>query len=221
MLWSSEHQLVVACSRCSKVVKFAYDAVTPMTLWRLWRCDAYDAVTPMMLWRLWRCDAYDAVTPMTLWRCKVDCWHSSLSILATSSIFSIYVMMFHVLASFSRIPLFTHVYKKMPRVCKYIQSFQRVRSVKTSIESGHIYQYEDVYGRFATAEIGNARMPFDETLQWVNFFVRNQGCHSIKLYNEWKIVFFCGIVSHIHFASLRLRRLRLNLALGAKFDPQG
>jgi hypothetical protein len=33
----------------------------------------------------------------------------------------------------------------MPRVCKYIQSFTWVRSVKTSIESGYVYQqnYEE------------------------------------------------------------------------------
>jgi hypothetical protein len=34
----------------------------------------------------------------------------------------------------------TIVYKKMPRVCKYIQSFTRVQSVQTSIESGYVYQ---------------------------------------------------------------------------------
>jgi hypothetical protein len=32
------------------------------------------------------------------------------------------------------------MYKKMPRVCKYIQSFTQVCSVKTSIESGYVYQ---------------------------------------------------------------------------------
>jgi hypothetical protein len=35
----------------------------------------------------------------------------------------------------------TIVYKKMPRACKYIQSFTRVQSVKTSIESGYVYQH--------------------------------------------------------------------------------
>jgi hypothetical protein len=41
---------------------------------------------------------------------------------------------------FLRISLFTGVYKKMPCVCKYIQSFTWVQSVKTSIESGYVYQ---------------------------------------------------------------------------------
>jgi hypothetical protein len=35
----------------------------------------------------------------------------------------------------------TDVYKKMPRICKYIQSFTRVLLVKTSIESGYVYQH--------------------------------------------------------------------------------
>jgi hypothetical protein len=33
------------------------------------------------------------------------------------------------------------VYKRIPRVCKYIQSFTRVGSVKAGIESGCIYQH--------------------------------------------------------------------------------
>jgi hypothetical protein len=33
------------------------------------------------------------------------------------------------------------VYKKMPRICKYIQSFTQVYSVKSSIESSYIYQH--------------------------------------------------------------------------------
>jgi hypothetical protein len=48
----------------------------------------------------------------------------------------LYLMIFPVLASFLRISLFTDVYKKIPRVCKYIQSFTQVCSVETSIESG-------------------------------------------------------------------------------------
>jgi hypothetical protein len=37
------------------------------------------------------------------------------------------------------------VYKKMPRVCKYIQSFTRVQSIQARIESGYVYQHQIVY----------------------------------------------------------------------------
>jgi hypothetical protein len=52
-----------------------------------------------------------------------------------SSIFSS-----HVVSCFQCTSLFAAVYKKMPRVCKYIQSFTQVRSVKSSMESGYLPQ---------------------------------------------------------------------------------
>jgi hypothetical protein len=48
--------------------------------------------------------------------------------------------MLHV-HSLVTISLSPFLYKKMPHVCKYIQSFTRVQSVQTSIESGYVYQH--------------------------------------------------------------------------------
>jgi hypothetical protein len=49
------------------------------------------------------------------------------------------------------------VYKKMPRICKYIQSFTQVCSVQSSIESGYIYQHNNV-------ELGDVRCWWNEHL---------------------------------------------------------
>jgi hypothetical protein len=62
---------------------------------------------------------------------------------------------------FLRISLFTDVYKKMPRVCKYIQSFTWVCSVKSSIESGYTYQH------FDSRTLKESTPFFKNTLGWL------------------------------------------------------
>jgi hypothetical protein len=71
-----------------------------------------------------------------LWRRKVVCWCSFFFVPVHSSIF-----LFHVVSFFQRTSLSAAVYKKMPRICKYIQSVTRVHSVKSSIESGYVHQH--------------------------------------------------------------------------------
>jgi hypothetical protein len=79
------------------------------------------------------------------WQRKVDCWHY----LCPFWLCLVFSRFNDVLCTrmFSAHFFVTTVYKKMPQACKHIQSFARVQSVKTSIESGYVNQQLVVHAR--------------------------------------------------------------------------
>jgi hypothetical protein len=79
-----------------------------------------------------------SLPPMTTQSCLSMFVHSPVPV--HSSVFSYKPFPYFWWTSFVRT-----AYKKMPCICKYIQSFTCVWSVKSSIESGYVYQRKGLY----------------------------------------------------------------------------